>query len=342
MALEILRDYDLTASSTFGTKAVAERFVRVTSEVALREALTLAEAGSFPVTLLGGGANTIFRARVPGLVVQLALRGFVLTEDPSGEVILEVGAGEVLDDVIDRLLEAGVGGLENLAAIPGTIGGAIVQNAGAYGLEIAERVVSVRVMRPDGSIETYDTQTCDFGYRHSRFKTEAGRGEIVLSVRLHFPKEWVPKVDYKDLETYRKAHPEVETTPAGVAAAVRAVRAQKLPDPKVIGNAGSFFKNPVVEKVVWHHILKFFPGIPSYPLGGGRRKLAAAWMIEAAGWKGVKRGAVGVFPRHALILTNLGGATGEDVLAVADALRGDVEQKFGVRLELEPVVVGEG
>lgn len=341
MAFEIFRDFDLTHSSTFQTKAEAERFVRVEDVDELRDALAYAKEENLPVTILGGGSNTIFLSKVPGLVVKLGLRGFLLTrDDETGDALLEVGAGETLDDVIDALLDAGVGGLENLAAIPGTVGGAVVQNAGAYGLEMAERIESVRVLRPDGSVVDYGVADCDFGYRHSRFKTEAGKGEVILSAVLRFPKEWVARVDYKDLEAYRKTRLE-PTTPQTVAAAVRAVRAAKLPDPKEIGNAGSFFKNPVAEKLLWHHILTEHPGIPSYPLGGGRRKLAAAWLIEAAGWKGAERGSVGVYKRHALILVNLGGATGEDVLRVAEDIRSDVEDRFGLRLELEPVVVGE-
>lgn len=339
MALDIFRDFDLSAKSTFRTKATAERFVRVETEEALREAIAKARENDWPVTILGGGSNTVFGPHVPGLVIEVGLRGFVLTTNDAGDTVLEVGAGEVLDDVIEALLVADVGGLENLAAIPGSVGGAVVQNAGAYGLELAERVESVRVLRPDGTVATYDTQTCDFGYRHSRFKTPAGAGEVVLSCRLVFPAVWTPRVDYKDLEAYRKAHP-ADTTPRSVAEAVRAVRTQKLPDPKVIGNVGSFFKNPVVPKVVWHHILKEHPGISSYPLGGGRRKLAAAWMIEAVGLKGADFGKVGTYPRHALILTNLGDATGDDVRVAADQIVEAVETKFGVRLEPEPVFVG--
>ena len=177
MALEIFRDYDLTHSSTFQTKAAAERFVRVENEGELREALESAKAENLPVTILGGGSNTIFLSKVPGLVVKLDLRGFLLTRDEAtGDTLLEVGAGETLDDVIDALLDAGVGGLENLAAVPGTVGGAVVQNAGAYGLEMAERIESVRVLRPDGSVVDYGVGDCDFGYRHSITTTSDSSG----------------------------------------------------------------------------------------------------------------------------------------------------------------------
>lgn len=211
-------------------------------------------------------------------------------------------------------------GLENLSAIPGTVGGAVVQNIGAYGVELAERLSSVTVYdRTEKAVRVLTVEECDFSYRRSVMKTEAGRGFVVLSATLRLPAVWTPVLGYKDLEAELEARgltPETVTAPL-MSEIVRAVRARKLPDPKVIGNAGSFFTNPVITKVHCASFSRSIRASSTTGSGGGRMKLAAAWLIEAAGFKGWSEGAVGVYEHHALILVNRGGATGEDVMALA-------------------------
>lgn len=332
----------LDALTTFGLKSTADFFARATTVDELDALIGWADEHALPVKFLGAGANTIAKSRVEGLVIRVELKGFVTEEAPDGDLLVKVGAGEIFDDIVRRTVDAGWGGLENLAAIPGTVGGAVVQNIGAYGVELAERLVSVTVW--DRAIKAERVLTvaeCDFAYRHSILKTPAGRDLVVLAATLRLPKVWTPVLGYRDLDQELKleARSPDSLTPAELEAAVRAVRARKLPDPAVVGNAGSFFTNPIVTKVFWHELLTVHPNLVYYKLGGGRMKLAAAWLIEAAGFKGKQTGAVGVYDKHALILVNHGGATGEDVIRFSDEIIDKVKRDFGVTLEREPVIV---
>ncbi len=333
----------LDGLTTFGTHAEADYYAEAGSLDELEALLAEAHANGRPVHFLGAGSNTIAMSRVPGMTIRITIKGVEMSAAPNGDVLVKCGAGEIFDDIVARTLEAGIGGLENLSAIPGTVGGAVVQNIGAYGVELAERLSSVTVYdRTEKAVRVLTVEECDFSYRRSVMKTEAGRGFVVLSATLRLPAVWTPVLGYKDLEAELEARgltPETVTAPL-MSEIVRAVRARKLPDPKVIGNAGSFFTNPVITKVHWRELLAQHPSLVYYRLGGGRMKLAAAWLIEAAGFKGWSEGAVGVYEHHALILVNRGGATGEDVMALAGKIQKRVRDLFGVQLEMEPVRLG--
>lgn len=333
----------LDGLTTFGTHAEADYYAEASTLDELEGLLTEASANARPVHLLGAGANTIALSRVKGMVIKVAFRGYEVAAAPNGDVLVKCGAGETFDDVVRRTLAAGLGGLENLSAIPGTVGGAVVQNIGAYGVELAERLASITVYdRAQKAVRVLCVEECDFSYRHSIMKTDAGKDYVVLSATLRLPRVWTPVTGYKDLEAEMAARGlTTESLTAEIMSdIVRTVRARKLPDPKVLGNAGSFFTNPIISKVHWHELLSAHPSLVYYRLGGGRMKLAAAWLIEAAGFKGYTAGPVGVYEGHALILVNRGGATGEDVVALADAISERVRDMFGVTLVMEPVVMG--
>lgn len=333
----------LDGLTTFGTRSEADHYAEAGSLDELEAHLAEANANGLPVHFLGAGANTIAMSRVPGMTIRITIKGVEMSSAPNGDVLVKCGAGEVFDDIVARTLKAGIGGLENLSAIPGTVGGAVVQNIGAYGVELAERLSSVTVYdRAEKVVRVLTVEECDFSYRHSIMKTEVGRNFVVLSVTLRLPAVWTPVLGYKDLEAEIEARgltAETVTAPV-MSEIVRAVRARKLPDPAVIGNAGSFFTNPIVTKVHWHELLTKHPSLVYYRLGGGRMKLAAAWLIEAAGFKGLAEGPAGVYEHHALIIVNRGGATGEDVMALAERIQKRVFELFGVKLEMEPVRLG--
>lgn len=339
--LKIKYDKPLAALTTFHLRANAEAWVEVASLEDIRDALSVARGRGWQTTILGGGSNVVPMPLVPGLVIHPVFRGIHEAQSESGSLVVVVGAAEALDDLVRYTVGKGLGGLENLAAIPGSVGGAVVQNAGAYGVEMAERIAWVRVYDPD--IDDFRTLTpteCDFGYRTSIFKSKAGSRLIITEAAFVLPQVWQPVTAYKGLSSLFADRDPASVTPAEVETAVRNLRAQKLPDPSQTGSAGSFFKNPVVTKLKARELITLHPNLVSYPLAGGRAKLAAGWLIEAAGLKGLSSGDAAVWPAHALILINRGRATGEDVLKLGREIAERVERRFGVVLEPEPIFLG--
>lgn len=339
--LKIEYDKPLAALTTFHLRANAEAWVEVASLEDIRDALSVARGRGWQTTILGGGSNVVPMPLVPGLVIHPVFRGIHEAQSESGSLIVVAGAAEALDDLVRYTVGKELGGLENLAAIPGSVGGAVVQNAGAYGVEMAERIAWVRVYDPD--IDDFRTLTpteCDFGYRTSIFKSKAGSRLIITEAAFVLPQVWQPVTAYKGLSSLFADRDPASVTPAEIETAVRNLRAQKLPDPSQTGSAGSFFKNPVVTKLKARELITLHPNLVSYPLAGGRAKLAAGWLIEAAGLKGLSSGDAAVWPAHALILINRGRATGEDVLKLGREIAERVERRFGVVLEPEPIFLG--
>lgn len=340
--LKIEYDKPLAALTTFHLRANAEAWVEVASLEDIRDALSVAKGRDWQTTILGGGSNVVPMLLVPGLVIHPVFRGIHEAQSESGSLVVVVGAAEALDDLVRYTVGKGLGGLENLAAIPGSVGGAVVQNAGAYGVEMAERIAWVRVYDPD--IDDFRTLTpteCDFGYRTSIFKSKAGSRLIITEAAFVLPQVWQPVTAYKGLSSLFADRDPASVTPAEIETAVRNLRAQKLPDPSQTGSAGSFFKNPVVTKLKARELITLHPNLVSYPLAGGRAKLVAGWLIEAAGLKGLSSGDAAVWPAHALILINRGRATGEDVLKLGREIAERVERRFGVVLEPEPIFLGK-
>lgn len=340
MSLHIETEVPLRGLNTFGVAATAHRLVRVRSARDVRLVVDHPELGRARKLVLGGGSNLLLTQDVDALVVKVEIAGRRVLDDDARSTLVEVGAGESWHDLVVWTIEQGYPGLENLALIPGTAGAAPVQNIGAYGMELADRLESVDVIDfVTGRCTTLPAAHCRLGYRDSIFKHELAGKSLITAIRLRLPKPWVPVTGYADVERSLQRRQIADATPRDVFDAVCDIRRGKLPDPHDLGNAGSFFKNPVVNRAIRDEILAEHPDIVSYPLADGTYKLAAAWMIAACGWKGKAIGAAGVHERQPLVLVNRGGASGADVLALAHAVQDSVERKFGLRLEIEPVVV---
>ena len=338
----------LQAHNSFGIVAKARQLVRVKDENDVRQLLADPELAARPKFVLGGGSNIVLTGDVKPLVLKVEVMGRRVVEDGPRAAIVETGAGENWHAVVGWTLDQGFPGLENLALSPGTVGGSPVQNIGAYGVELQDRFESLDAIDlQTGKIFTLDAAKCAFGYRDSVFKHEAGQpGDLglagralILRVRFRLPKPWKPVLGYADLARKMKETGISAPSAQQIYEWVCAVRGAKLPDWRVIGNAGSFFKNPTVTPDQCSDIIAREPNIVHYPMADGTVKLAAGWLIDACGWKGKSVGNAGVYEKQALVLVNRGGATGGEVVTLARAIQTSVYERFGIRLEPEPVVV---
>jgi UDP-N-acetylmuramate dehydrogenase len=331
---------NLRALNTFGLPAVAHRLARIHSDADVRRIVDHPQLGHARKLVLGGGSNMVFTRDVEDLVLKVEVPGLRVVREDAGGWVVEAGAGESWHGLVAWSLQQGIPGLENLALIPGTVGAAPVQNIGAYGVELKDRFESLDVVDlVTGRTVTLDAVACAFGYRDSVFKRHLQGKAVITRVRLRCPKPWQPVLGYLDLE--RKMAETGQTRPdaATVFEWVCAIRRAKLPDPALIGNAGSFFKNPVVTVEQCRDIIGRDPEVVHYPLPDGSVKLAAGWLIDACGWKGKSIGGAAVYEKQALVLVNKGGATGGEVVTLARAIEESVYGRFGIRLEAEPVVV---
>jgi UDP-N-acetylmuramate dehydrogenase len=330
----------LRTLNTFGLPALAAHLLRVKSEADLRRLVDDPAWGLAPKFILGGGSNVLFTRDVQALMVKVEVPGLRLLETQHDAWIVEAGAGESWHGLVQWSLEQGLPGLENLALIPGTVGAAPVQNIGAYGVELKDRFESLdAVDLVTGRTVTLDAAACRFGYRDSVFKQHLAGKSVITRVRFRLPRPWMPVLGYLDLERKRAETGISEPDPRTVFEWVCAIRRAKLPDPAVIGNVGSFFKNPVVSAEQCRDIIDRDPEVVHYPLPDGSAKLAAGWLIDACGWKGKAVGGAAVYDKQALVLVNRGGATGGEVVTLARAIQESVYGRFGIRLEPEPVVV---
>jgi len=332
--------FPLQSLNTFGIAASAHAYLRITNTEQLIGVYTGANWRALPRLVLGGGSNVLLTGDFPGLVLHLALAGKEVVGGDETHHFVRAAAGENWHAFVQWTLAQGLGGLENLSLIPGTVGASPIQNIGAYGLEIKDVFHSVTVFDPcDGSTRTMDAAACRFGYRDSIFKRDAGRELVILDVTFALPRCWQPNLRYAELAQAVAEQGGTAPTAQQVADTVIAIRRRKLPDPAVIGNAGSFFKNPVVSSEQCAALLERFPALVHHAQPDGSEKLAAGWLIDQCGWKGRNLGAAGVYPKQALVLVNNGGATGAEVVALAAAIQADVLAKYGVALEAEPVFV---
>ncbi|MDE0193664.1 MAG: UDP-N-acetylmuramate dehydrogenase [Gammaproteobacteria bacterium] len=326
--------------NTLGVDCIADDIRLVHDEDDLAEQLVYADTREIPATIIGGGSNLVLRARLPGVAILLKLEGTAFERLGDDDWRVVAAAGENWQTVVDGALQRGIGGLENLTLIPGSVGAAPVQNIGAYGRELSEFLESVTVF--DRQRQCYSTLTgvqCGFGYRDSVFKRDASNRYVIARLALRLGGTALA-TDYPDVAR-ELAGRGGRVDRNSVAHAVAKVRRRKLPDPARIGNVGSFFKNPVVTTAELDHI-RALVDIDDYPAPArsAGRKIPAARLIDAAGWKGVRKDQVQVWPRQPLVLVNLGGATGGAVLDLATGIRDDVHQRYGVALELEPAVLG--
>lgn len=336
----IEHDVDLLPLNTFGLPARARRVASITDAAQLAALAAHPDWRETPRLVLGGGSNVILTGDFDGLVLKVAISGRRLVAEDADAWYVEAGAGENWHEFVRWTLDRGWPGLENLSLIPGTVGAAPIQNIGAYGLELADRFHSLTAVPFEpGPVLQLIRADCRFGYRDSVFKHELADVALITSVIFRLPKRWQPVARYADVVAELDALGIVEPTPRAISDAVIAIRRRKLPDPAVIGNAGSFFKNPIVDRPTFARLAADHPDLPRYPQPDGRIKLAAGWLIERAGWKGRSLGPVGAFERQALVLVNRGGATGADVQHAAAAIQRDVADRFGVHLEPEPIFV---
>ncbi|RKP48647.1 UDP-N-acetylmuramate dehydrogenase [Pararobbsia silviterrae] len=337
-------DYALREHNTFGFDVRARQACRIEHESDIDEARAFAARdpalAAAPRLVLGGGSNVVLTRDFPGSVWLVALEGRRIVDEDDDAWIVEAAAGENWHAFVAWCLGQGCNGLENLALIPGTVGAAPIQNIGAYGLEMAEYFDSLRAYDFEtGQIVEFDDARCAFGYRDSVFKHVARERFLIVSVRFRFPKTWRARAAYADIARALAEAGVTDPSPRDIFDAVVRVRRAKLPDPATLGNAGSFFKNPVIDARQFAELAAAVPDVVSYAQPDGSRKLAAAWLIDRCGWKGRAIADAAVHDRQALVLVNRGRATGADVLALSDAIRDDVFKRFGVMLEAEPVVV---
>ena len=338
--MQIESGVSLKPYNTFGLPAVAHTLVRISSDADVRKVVDDAVLGRAPKFVLGGGSNIILTRDMPQVVLKVEVRGMRLVEERADAWIVEAGAGEDWHGFVAWTLAQGWPGLENLALIPGTVGAAPVQNIGAYGLELQDRFESLdAVDLVTGRSVGLQSQICAFGYRDSVFKHSLAGRTVITRVRFRLPRPWKPVLGYLDID--RKMHDTGIHQPSAQQLFdwVCAIRRAKLPDPALIGNAGSFFKNPLVTPEQCRDIIGRDPTVVHYPLPDGSIKLAAGWMIDACGWKGKTVGQAGVYEKQALVLVNRGGAIGSEVMTLARAIQESVYGRFGIRLEHEPVVV---
>jgi len=334
----------LAALNTFGVQAYADELWRVESIADLPALIAqLNRAGEAHPLVLGAGSNLLLAGDVDRPVIQVGLPGLRVLRRAGESFIVEAGAGESWDTLVRWSLGAGLAGLENLALIPGTVGAAPIQNIGAYGVELRDRFDSLDAIDlRSGRWRSFDAQDCAFDYRHSVFKTADGAHWMVCAVRMQLQPADTAAVhlDYGDIRD-ELTHMHIDTPrPADVANAVSAIRRRKLPDPAVLGNAGSFFKNPIINARAADELRAREPHLPMWPAAHAHLKLSAAWMIDRCGWKGHRAGDAGVHAAHALVLVNHGQASGRDLLALAEQICDSVQARFGVRLEPEPLIVG--
>ena len=346
------KNVPLQFSNTFGIMAKALNLVRITGEQDVAAVLADPALRDAPKFVLGGGSNIVITGDVKPLVLKVEIKGKKLVSETAKAWIVEAGAGESWHDIVDWTVHQGSPGLENLALIPGTVGGSPVQNIGAYGVELQDRFDSLdAVDLTTGKTFTLDAAQCAFGYRDSVFKHSstgpnglglAGKA-LITRVRLALPKAWKPVLGYADLEKKMAQSPNGQPDALQIYNWICEIRRAKLPDPAVIGNAGSFFKNPTVSPEQCADIIQREPKIVHYQLADGSVKLAAGWLIDACGWKGKTIGNAGVYERQALVLVNRGGradpVTGGEVMTLAKAIQTSVYERFGILLEPEPVVV---
>lgn len=332
-------DYSLLPHNTFRMDVKAARFMEYSSE----EELTafLASGGlTSPYLHIGGGSNLLFLSDYPGLVLHSSVKGVETVAETDERVELRVGSGVVWDDFVAYTVKKGFYGAENLSLIPGEVGASAVQNIGAYGVEAKDLVVSVdAVEAATGKKRRFTREECRYAYRDSIFKKELKGRYFVTYVTYRLSKLPVFHLDYGNVRAELEKD-GMEPTLANVRRVIAAIRSNKLPDPKVTGNAGSFFMNPVVSQEQFDRLQAEYSEMPSYRLDGNRVKIPAGWLIERCGWKGKALGPAAVHDRQALVLVNRGGATGRDVLRLADEVARSVKERFGIEISPEVNLIG--
>jgi UDP-N-acetylmuramate dehydrogenase len=337
--MNILENYSLKHLNTFGIDVKARYFTELGTEDEIIKFLRAIQPGHKPLLILGGGSNVLFRRDYPGTVIRISTKGVSMMERQEDHIILKVAAGENWDDFVGYCVDRGWGGLENLSLIPGNVGTSPVQNIGAYGAELKDVLLSVETVHIDsGSKRTFAAEECGLNYRESIFKTRYKGEYIILNCTFRLSLKPVLNLGYAALREEVERMSPHSATIRTVRDAVIRIRREKLPDPAIVGNAGSFFKNPSFSEKKLSEIRLKFPGIPHYDHGDGV-KVPAAWLIDQCGWKGKRFGDAGVHVNQPLVLVNYGNASGEEILALGLKIRDSVLERFGIDLEPEVNII---
>ena len=337
------RNYSLKEHNTFGIDARCRRYVEVAS---VEEALTFVKSltepvpGDLPLLIVGGGSNLLLTADYPGTVLRSAIGGISFSLQADDSVLVEAGSGVEWDKLVAVCVKKGCHGMENLSLIPGDVGASAVQNIGAYGVEACDLIMSVKAieLRTGRQVEI-SADECQYAYRHSRFKTEWKGRYFITSVVYRLSTVFKPRLDYGNIREQLQRQGITEPTAQQLRDVIVAIRQDKLPDHHVMGNAGSFFMNPVVDSEKFRELSALYPLMPHYTVGEGREKIPAAWLIDQCGWKGRTMGRAGVYVKQPLVLVNLGGASGSEVVALCQSICDDVWQRFGIRLNPEVNII---
>ena len=338
---QLAENVSLAGRNTFRVPARAAMMADVSHPDALPELFDFAMLRDGPVMVLGEGSNLLFAGDFPGVVVCLAMHGARVLRDDGDSVLVRAEAGLNWNDLVHWTLGRGLCGLENMALIPGTVGASPIQNIGAYGVEVRQFIETVEAFhRGTGQFKRLSNADCGFGYRDSVFKADL-EAWVVTAVEFRLPRERPLQLDYAGVREELAAMGVDSPRAPHVAEAISRIRVRKLPNPALVGNAGSFFKNPVLPLADAEALAAAHPGLPVFPAGPPeRRKVSAAWLIEQAGWKGFREGDAGVAAQHALVLVNHGHATGAQLLDLARRIAASVQERFGVALEPEPRIIG--
>ena len=335
-----LHDYSLLPHNTFGIEARCDRFLEYADVDEARQVAQMLREDQAPLLIIGGGSNLLLTADFSGTVVHSAIKGYEVVGETADDVLLRVGSGEVWDDVVALCVSQGWYGAENLSLIPGEVGASAVQNIGAYGAEAAQIIYQVEsISLVDGSSAVMMAADCHYGYRQSRFKQEWKNRYLITYVTYRLSKTFLPRLDYGNIRVELSQRGIDEPTALQLRQVIIDIRRQKLPDPAVEGNAGSFFMNPVVSRSQYEQLLAQYPDMPHYPVDAAHEKIPAGWLIDKCGWKGRSLGPAGVHSRQALVLVNRGGATGSDIVRLCEAVRSDVKTRFQIDIYPEVNII---
>jgi len=330
----IKSNFSLLAYNTFGIDVEADFFIEYSSVSDLQTVLQSEIVKSNKMLHIGGGSNLLFMNNFNGVVLHSAIYNIDIVNETHANIFLEVGAGVVWDDFVAYCVENGWGGVENLSLIPGEVGASAVQNIGAYGVEVQDVIVDVKVVEiKSGTPKLFSAEDCKYGYRDSIFKNEQKGNYIITSVVFKLEKSPVFKLNYQHLEEEVLKCGDVNLQ--NIRNTIIAVRESKLPDPKVLGNAGSFFMNPVISNEQFLILQKKYPNIPHYTISDALEKVPAGWLIDQCGWKGKQVGKAGVHNKQALVLVNRGGASGAEIVHLAEQIQASVNEKYGIKLHAE-------
>ena len=329
------KNYSLLSHNTFGIEAQCARFLEYTDEQEALQVATILRNTSSPYIIIGGGSNLLLTRDFEGIVVHSACKGI-----RREGYCLTCGSGEVFDDVVAESIEMGLYGAENLSLIPGDVGASAVQNIGAYGAEAKDLIRSIRAVEiATGHVCIFENAECEYGYRQSRFKQDWKNQYLIVSVEYQFSETFHPHLDYGNIRAELERQGIAEPTAQQLRQTIIDIRNAKLPDPKVQGNAGSFFMNPVVSRAKFESLLAEYPQMPHYTIDADHEKIPAGWMIDQCGWKGKSLGRAGVHDKQALVLVNRGGATGQEIVDLCNTIRADVKEKFGIDIHPEVNII---